>query len=410
MSSKSVDIVRPDTASVNLKLSSVDATSVKLSAVPVVDFSQLATPSVNISVRNPEVPTFLPIIDGVPTISGTVKVGQVLTANAAPVNANPPSTRVFRWQRSDNGTSGWTTIQDSTTYTIQNADEQKYLRVVQRETNSVGTATSASASTIQVPVSFSFLLDEYGTSVLGGFSLRKLKNNYEGNCIEVTKEGINFQNIGFGSNNKIDTEALGNFAGSDSVYVSKIYDQSGGDMGDMEQSTFSAMPKIWDGTNGLITRNNQATFEMHGTAYMELAEQVTVSGDASVFITAFATAGGRFYDATDQSTNLLTQNYRFILKFAGQGNQQTIPNDGNENQYIWWVCRDNEVYRARRNDTYYSEVGSNTSSGDIKFARWGSRNSYFDGDIQEMVFFSENKASEAEDMITQFNDFYQAYS
>ena len=175
---------------------------------------------------------------------------------------------MFRWQRSDNGTSGWTTIQDSNTYTVALADEQKYIRVQQRETNTVGT-TKQFSSTSQVPALFSYLLDEFGTSVLGGFSLRKLKSSYEGNCIEVTKEGINFQNIGFGSNNKIDTSALQEFAGTDSVYVSKIYDQSGGNMGDMEQSTFSAMPKIWDGTNGLITRNGQATFVMHGTAYME---------------------------------------------------------------------------------------------------------------------------------------------
>lgn len=409
MPNKQVDIVRPDTASASLSLPAAASKDLKLSDTPSVDFSQSAIPSINVSIKNPQVPEFLPIITGVPTVSGTAQVGQVLTANAASVSASPPSTRVFRWQRSDNGTSGWTTIQDSNTYTVALADEQKYIRVQQRETNTLGTTVANSASTSQVPVSFSYLLDEFGTSVLGGFSLRKLKSSYEGNCIEVTKEGIDFQNIGFGSNNKIDTEALEDFAGSDSVYVSKIYDQSGGDMGDMEQSTFSAMPKIWDGTNGLITRNGQATFEMHGTAYMELAEQVTVSGDASVFITAFATAGGRFYDATDQSTNLLTQNYRFIVKFAGQGSQQTISNDGNENQYIWWVCRDNEIYRARRNDTYYSQVGSNTSSGDIKFARWGSRNSYFDGDIQEMVFFSENKASEAANMISQFNDFYQVY-
>lgn len=410
MPNKQIDIVRPSTASVSLNLSAKASKDLTLSSVPFFDFTQSETPSINISVKNLIVPQFLPIITGVPTVSGTAQVGQVLTANAASVSASPPSTRVFRWQRSDNGTSGWTTIQDSNTYTVALADEQKYIRVQQRETNTLGTTVANSASTSQVPVSFSYLLDEFGTSVIGGFSLRKLKSSYEGNCIEVTKEGINFQNIGFGSNNKIDTSALQEFAGTDSVYVSKIYDQSGGNMGDMEQSTFSAMPKIWDGTNGLITRNGQATFEMHGTAYMEIAEQITVSGDASVFITAFATAGGRFYDATDQSTNLLTQNYRFIVKFAGQGNQQTISNDGNENQYIWWVCRDSGTYRARRNDTYYSEVGSNTSSGDIKFARWGSRNSYFDGDIQEMVFFSENKASEAENMIEQFNDFYEAYS
>ena len=405
-----MNLTLSESPSISLRKSDVTSLSLSLKTVPSVSLKQLSPIAQGIDSSLRTDVFFAPIITGSPTVSGTVQVGQVLTASAASVSAQPVSTRVFRWERSNNGTDGWTTIQDSNTYTIQNADAEKYIRVVQRETNSVGTATSASASTIQVPVSFSFLLDEYGTSVLGGFSLRKLKNNYEGNCIEVTKNGIDFQNIGFASNNKVDTSALQSFAGSDSVYVSKIYDQSGGDMGNMEQSTFSAMPKIWDGTNGLITRNGRATFEMHGTAYMELAQEVTTSDDASVFTIGFATAGGRFFDATDQSSNLLIQNFRFILRWGGAGKIQSLSNDGFDTQYIWWVCRDNQTYRARRNNTYYSQVGSGGSSGDIKFARFGSRNSYFDGDIQEMVFFSENKASEAEDMITQFNDYYQAYS
>ena len=401
-----ISLELPIVGSVSLQRGAVPSSALTKQTVSASELQQTTISAVALEL-NQAIP-FLPIITGVPTISGTVTVGEVLTANAAPVSAFPESTRVLRWQRSDNGTSGWTTIQDSNTYTVALADEQKYIRVQQRETNTLGTTVANSASTIQVPVSFSYLLDEYGTSVLGGFSLRKLKSSYEGNCIEVTKDGIDFQDIGF-SSNKVDTSALQSFAGSDNVYVSKIYDQSGGAMGDMEQSTFSAMPKIWDGTNGLITRNGQATFEMHGTAYMEIAQQVTTSDDASVFTIGFATSGGRFFDSTDQSSNLLIQNYRFILRWAGAGKVQNLSNDGFNTQYIWWVCRDNQTYRARRNDTYYSQVGSGGSSGDIKFARWGSRNSYFDGDIQEMVFFSENKASEAEDMITQFNDFYQAY-
>ena len=144
---------------ISLELPSPGSVSLQRGDVPSIDLTQpsisaqdLQQPTISaVALELNQAIPFLPIITGVPTISGTVRVGEVLTANAAPVSAFPTSTRVFRWQRSDNGTSGWTTIQDSNTYTIQNADEQKYLRVVQRETNSVGTATSASASTSQVP-------------------------------------------------------------------------------------------------------------------------------------------------------------------------------------------------------------------------------------------------------------------
>ena len=203
MPNKSVDIIRPDTASVDLKLSSVAS----------VNFSLTATPSVNVTVKNTDTPLFAPVINGVPTVSGVIRVGQTLTANAVSVSANPASTRVFRWERSDNGTSGWTTIQDSSTYTIQTADELKYIRVAQRETNSQGTTIANSASTSQVPA-YTFLLDSYAANVSTAFSLRKLRASYSGDCIQVTKNGSDFQNIGF-SNNVLDTSSLQTYADRD---------------------------------------------------------------------------------------------------------------------------------------------------------------------------------------------------
>jgi len=94
----------------------------------------------------------IPVISGVPTISGTVEVLETLTASLASVSGVPTPTSALQWQISNDGVSGWSNIvgETSTTYTIALSDDDKYLRVVQTSTNAEGSDTSNSASTVQV--------------------------------------------------------------------------------------------------------------------------------------------------------------------------------------------------------------------------------------------------------------------
>ena len=120
-----------------------------------------------------------PTITTNPTISGTTKVGETLTATAGDTTGTPPPTSTLQWQRSDNGTSGWSDISGATgtTYVLVSADESKYLRVEQTATNIEGSVTATSASTSQVQPAFTGLLDTYsGASV--AYSLRLLRTDY----------------------------------------------------------------------------------------------------------------------------------------------------------------------------------------------------------------------------------------
>ena len=94
-----------------------------------------------------------PAITGVPTIAGTVEIGEVLTATAASATGVPIPVTTWQWQISDDGETGWANVSGETdsTYTILEEDATKYLRVVQTETNSEATDTEYSASTVQVP-------------------------------------------------------------------------------------------------------------------------------------------------------------------------------------------------------------------------------------------------------------------
>jgi hypothetical protein len=93
-----------------------------------------------------------PVIDGVPTITGTVEVGEELTAAAAEVTGTPTPDTTWQWQISDDGETEWADIEEQTsaTYTIVSGDDSKYLRVVQTETNTEGTDSLESAATTAV--------------------------------------------------------------------------------------------------------------------------------------------------------------------------------------------------------------------------------------------------------------------
>ena len=401
---------------ISLELPSAGSVSLQRGDVPSIDLTQpsisaqdLQQPTISaVALELNQAIPFLPIISGVPTISGTIRVGEVLTANAAPVSAFPTSTRVFRWQRSDNGISGWTTIQDSNTYTIAIADEQKYLRVVQRETNTLGTTIANSASTIQVPVSFSYLFDTYSTGVLAGYSMRKLSSTYEGNCIEVTQDGETFTNIGF-TDNVLDESAINTIAAAngDPVYVSKIYDQSGNGE-DMVQTTFSAMPQIHNGIK-ILEVNNKPALYYDGTDFMQVNNEHIISGAMGFYQVNSNTNAGRGFDSSNQSSNFTLLNFRFQLKLAGTQKLYTLSLPYN-NQRIWFGGRNSEnSFLAKMNDNTY-DISSTTSTGDVKIQKLGSSASYYDGYIQEFVIYDNDQESTSSDVITQINDFYEVFT
>lgn len=237
--------------SVNLTLPTITAQELKLPAVDPINLT------VNIVFES------APVITGVPTISGTAKVGQTLTATAASVTGVPTPTDSFQWQRSDNGTTGWADISGATntTYTAVTADENKYLRVVQTSTNVAGSDTANSASTAQVAPAFTGLLDTY-SGASGAYSLRLLSSTYSGSAIRVRRSDDNAeQDIGF-RNNELDTSTLETFSLGSDCFVTTWYDQTENGY-DVTKTTASAQPKIVS-SGSTITENGKPVVQFDG--------------------------------------------------------------------------------------------------------------------------------------------------
>lgn len=209
-----------------------------------------------------------PTITTNPTISGTAKVGETLTATAGDTTGTPPPTSTLQWQRSDNGTSGWSDISGATgtTYVLVSADESKFLRVEQTATNIEGSATATSASTSQVQPAFTGLLDTYSGAAVA-YSLRLLRTEYNGSAIRVRRADDNEeQDIGF-RNNELDTSTLETFSLGSDCFVTTWYDQSGSN--NATQTNASRQPKIVD-TGSTITEGGKPTIDLSSITFFDL--------------------------------------------------------------------------------------------------------------------------------------------
>lgn len=93
-----------------------------------------------------------PANTAVPTVSGTVTVGQVLSTTDGTWTGIPAPTFTYQWQDSADGSTGWANIASATnsTYTIGAGENGLFLRSTVTGTNTVGAVTANSAATTAV--------------------------------------------------------------------------------------------------------------------------------------------------------------------------------------------------------------------------------------------------------------------
>jgi hypothetical protein len=106
------------------------------------------------------------------------------------------------------------------------------------------------------------LLDTY-SGAAAAYSLRLLDSTYTGDAVEVYN-GSSYADIGFNVFGELDTVALAAHCGSNDGFVSKWYDQSS-NSNDATQTTTANMPKIYDGSTGVVTRGGKPSVLFTGS-------------------------------------------------------------------------------------------------------------------------------------------------
>ena len=359
----------------------------------------------------------VPVITGVPTISGLAKVGQTLTATAASSSGAPTPTDSFQWQRSDNGTTGWADISGATntTYTLVTADLSKYLRVVQTSTNVAGSDTANSASTAQVAPAFTGLLDTY-SGATAAYSLRLLRSGYTGSAIRVRRSDDNAeQDIGF-RNNELDTSSLETFSLGSDCFVTTWYDQSGNGK-NTTQSTASNQPKIVS-SGSTITEGTKPTLSFSsGNGLLNTSEFVSGSNDRAIISVAkMPSSGGSLYgfgvNSNFQRVSLRAiTNYQLFVKGASE---ETNIATGNHDLLFLYLngTTFGDFALSANSGTAYEFTGTgtmNTQDGLLIGGRDVNASPDYEGTLQEFILYDSNQLSNKSGIETNINDYYSIY-
>ena len=159
------------------------------------------------------------------------------------------------------------------------------------------------------PSAAPLLLDLYPDAA-AAYSLRKLRNDYTGDAIEVRRTVGTPSNTDIGFvNGELDTSSLLSFVGSGDGFVSKWYDQSG-EGNDIPQFSASAQPKIVtagvvelddNGNNTMLFSGGQyfdggtSILNMNSTELMFFSIAKSTNTNGSIFAKAlFANAANRY--------------------------------------------------------------------------------------------------------------------
>ena len=200
-------------------------------------------------------------------------------------------------------------------------------------------------------------------------------------------------------------------------FVSKWYDQAGSN--DAVQTNTGQMPKIYDGSTGVVTENGKPAVEFDGSDDSLTAAQslgittthaaifVTYTVDASATGTFFSLQQGSSAGVRGQQSS--ATNYRFEIKDpSGNVTLQTSDTAGQKVKSHFLAPNSQEIFSNGSN-----VKSSTTTYPDYHFytPKIGFRNndSYFLGKMQEFVFYDSNESANRTNIESNLNTFYDIF-
>jgi hypothetical protein len=160
------------------------------------------------------------------------------------------------------------------------------------------------------------LLDTY-SGAAAAYSLRLLDSTYTGSAVEVYN-GSSYADIGFNVFGELDTVALAAHCGSNNGFVSKWYDQSG-NSNDAAQTTTANMPKIYDGTTGVVTEHGKPCAQFDGANdFFQISPSISAAnGFIAALVSEISATGATEVALNVRGANCVAGNQIFYNSSTG---------------------------------------------------------------------------------------------
>ena len=251
------------------------------------------------------------------------------------------------------------------------------------------------------------LLDTY-TGAAACYSLRLMRTAYTGDCIEVYN-GSSYADIGFNVFGELDTVALADHCGSSDGTIRTWYDQAGSN--DATQSSTAAMPKIYDGTTGVVTENGKPAIDHQGTGYLDVAASIS---DPFTMSVVMKHAGSTQYVIGGALKPSLYFSGTTLRVFAGSWSNVGTASASQANYVgIYDAAGTGEIIgRVNTTETIGSSAATSyTPNAAYQIGASGTGGSIIQETMQEVVIWNSNQksATNIDGIQTNINTFYSIY-
>jgi len=340
-----------------------------------------------------------------------------VTVNSYRLNGTTASSvnRDFIWDNTESQTQATVDVDDSSFI-----DRRLYFNVFsapyyQEFIYYSSTKSTANRNSIESNIGDYFtqntpLLDTY-SGAAAAYSLRLLDSTYTGSAVEVYN-GSSYADIGFNVFGEVDTVALAAHCGSNDGFVSVWYDQSG-NSNDATQGVTANMPKIYDGTTGVVTENGKPAVEFDGSGDNFVASSVSLTQAATSTIVAKTNDSNvnYFFDGDDSTNRLLAFQNSTADGFSLFGGSILASGTKNTNQNLHFALFNgaSSTYHLNGNSIASGNLGSNSADGITIGARYNVDGNELNGNMQELIFWDSDQSSNRTNIEDNINTFYSIY-
>jgi len=280
------------------------------------------------------------------------------------------------------------------------------------------------------------LLDTY-SGAAAAYSLRLLDSTYTGALINVWN-GTSYADIYPNVFGELDTVALAAHCGSNDGFIRYWYDQSSNG-NTAAQTTTGSMPKIYDGTTGVVTENGKPAVEFDGSndILINTTLQNSFEGAAQAFTMLHVaqtddTSNFQYsFSLLDGANATLPQNDQFGLILANDNKSGAFIRDYSTSttslpkssaavgtsQHLNTAVNTGSTLSVYASGTAGDSVSVNYPALAFDYASVGGRyggttpssDTLWSGKIQEIIAYASNKSSDRTGIEDNINTFYNIY-